>query len=347
MSRNLRLLLSADFYRFLARRLLGFVRQQAIDYLNHAPLSARRLSIGAGAQVGRRVLINVESTVGEADPARIEIGERAFVEDGAELGLIPGALLSIGRDSSIHRGCVILGNVRIGAHCIFSYNIYVASGMHVVRERPAWLVKDQDDAFVMEQRKNEIVRIDDDVYIGWGVYVRSGVQIGRGAVIGANAVVMSDVEPYAIYAGTPARKIGERLAFEPPAQISALRDEHLPYFYSGFLDDQASLAKTRAAGAIRLAGPARMVLRGASGGAARLKGVIDAGAAVLLRISAAGSLVAEQRTAPGEFELEVALAQAEAATLPPLLRAHTILDLDAGADAPRVGLREVALTGVH
>jgi acetyltransferase-like isoleucine patch superfamily enzyme len=350
MRRSLRLLLSPAFYLFLVRRLRTFMRQQAIDFLAPppAPLPARRLSVAAGAQVGRHVIINVESTVGETDSARIEIGERAFVEDGAELGLIPGALLRIGRNSSIHRGCVILGNVRIGANCIFSYNIYAASGMHAVRERPAWLVRDQDEAFAMVQRLNDTVWIDDDAYIGWGVYVRSGVHIGRGAVIGANAAVMSDVEPYAIYAGTPARKIGQRLEFAPPAQIAAVHDEHLPYFYGGFLDDQASLAKSRPAGLIRLAGEGRMVLRGGRGGTARITGTVEGGGPdVTIRVSVGGKPVAEKRVPAGEFSLEVALAEPDLAALPPLLHAYTVLGLDAAAEFARIGVREVVLTGGH
>jgi len=37
-----------------------------------------------------------------------------------------------------------------------------------------------------------------------------GITIGEGAVIGAGAVLAKNVEPYAIMAGNPARKIGER-----------------------------------------------------------------------------------------------------------------------------------------
>lgn len=36
------------------------------------------------------------------------------------------------------------------------------------------------------------------------------MRIGDGAVIGPKAVVMSDVEPYSIVAGNPARLIGKR-----------------------------------------------------------------------------------------------------------------------------------------
>jgi acetyltransferase-like isoleucine patch superfamily enzyme len=54
--------------------------------------------------------------------------------------------------------------------------------------------------------------IEDDVWIGARVLVRSGVRIGRGAIIAMGAVVVSDVEPYAIVGGVPARKIRSRFA---------------------------------------------------------------------------------------------------------------------------------------
>ena len=37
-----------------------------------------------------------------------------------------------------------------------------------------------------------------------------GITIGEGAVIGSNAFVNKDVEPWRIYVGSPAKKIGER-----------------------------------------------------------------------------------------------------------------------------------------
>jgi maltose O-acetyltransferase len=56
---------------------------------------------------------------------------------------------------------------------------------------------------------DEIV-IGDRVWIGIGATILGGVTIGEGAVVSANATVTRDVEPYAIVAGTPARKVRER-----------------------------------------------------------------------------------------------------------------------------------------
>ena len=56
--------------------------------------------------------------------------------------------------------------------------------------------------------------IGDDVWIGEGVYIKGGITVGVGAVIGMSSVVTKDVEPYAIYAGNPARLIRYRFAEE-------------------------------------------------------------------------------------------------------------------------------------
>lgn len=51
--------------------------------------------------------------------------------------------------------------------------------------------------------------VGNDVYIGANSVIMP-VTIGEGAVIGAGSFVNKDCEPYGIYVGSPARKIGER-----------------------------------------------------------------------------------------------------------------------------------------
>lgn len=53
--------------------------------------------------------------------------------------------------------------------------------------------------------------IEDDVWIGCNVTVLKGVTIGRGSVIAAGAVVNSDVQPYSIVGGVPAKLIKKRV----------------------------------------------------------------------------------------------------------------------------------------
>jgi len=55
------------------------------------------------------------------------------------------------------------------------------------------------------------ITIGHDVWIGWDATILPGVTIGHGAIIAAKAVVASDVPPYAIVAGNPARVVKYRL----------------------------------------------------------------------------------------------------------------------------------------
>ena len=52
--------------------------------------------------------------------------------------------------------------------------------------------------------------IGNDVWIGQNAVVLPGVQIGDGAIIGANSVVGSNVAPYTIVVGNPAKVLRRR-----------------------------------------------------------------------------------------------------------------------------------------
>lgn len=54
------------------------------------------------------------------------------------------------------------------------------------------------------------VNIGNYVWLGSRCVILPGVTIGEGAVIAAGAVVTKDVEPYAIFGGVPAKRIGTR-----------------------------------------------------------------------------------------------------------------------------------------
>ena len=56
--------------------------------------------------------------------------------------------------------------------------------------------------------------IGNDVWIGQNAGILPGVHIGDGAIIGANSVVGTDVEPYTIAAGNPAKVLRKRFDAE-------------------------------------------------------------------------------------------------------------------------------------
>lgn len=56
------------------------------------------------------------------------------------------------------------------------------------------------------------IHLEHHCWIGMRALVLPGVRVGEGAVVGACAMVTSDVEPYTIVGGIPARPLGERRA---------------------------------------------------------------------------------------------------------------------------------------
>lgn len=70
--------------------------------------------------------------------------------------------------------------------------------------------------------KGDIV-IGNDVWIAGGAKIMSGVTIGDGSVIAANACVTSDVEPYTIVGGVPAKEIGKRFEAEDVRRLLAIK----------------------------------------------------------------------------------------------------------------------------
>jgi acetyltransferase-like isoleucine patch superfamily enzyme len=321
------------FYQFLLLNIEGFLRHLIGQYRKRRSYPVRlkhlewrtdlaldapeRLHISSTASIGRNVIIAVPPDLSATDPAKVVIGDHAFLGTGVELGLTPGAVLSIGDHTSMHRGTVILGNVQIGRNCIFSYNIFIASGNHVINAKPTWLIHDQDNHFLAVQPQESVV-IDDDVWLGWGIFIKSGVHIGRGAILGANAVVIRDIEPYSICAGTPAQLIGRRLVFSPPSAIHAGSDDDLPYFYSGFRDDQTSLAESRASSVIWTGHESRIVLRLDNASSLTIRGnltAVDSSAFLFVSLYVNQRPLGQLEIAPGAFERTFALSAEQ--TAPP------------------------------
>jgi acetyltransferase-like isoleucine patch superfamily enzyme len=124
--------------------------------------------------------------------------------------IYPGAYLthcygiSAGSGLSINTGALIdgRGGIQIGNDVLIGPYAVINSSEHAHKQLEVPMTHTDH---VMAP-----VRIGDDVWIGAHVVVTGGVEIGSGAVIAAGAVVTSDIPPYAIAGGVPARIIGDR-----------------------------------------------------------------------------------------------------------------------------------------
>lgn len=102
------------------------------------------------------------------------------------------------------------GGISIGEHS------GVGPGTMLLSTAP---VIENPDVPIREQGlRRAPINIGKDVWIAANCIVTAGVTIGDGAVLAGGSVVMSDVPPYALVAGNPARVVGWRkTGSRPPA----------------------------------------------------------------------------------------------------------------------------------
>lgn len=136
---------------------------------------------------------------------------------GARCHLAAPHHLRIGNGVYLGKEVFISANATIGDYCLIANRVaFVGRDDHdyrvvgvPIRFAP-WI---GDPGFPADLRERE-VRLDADVWVGFGAIVLTGVHVGRGAIIAAGSVVTSDIPPYAVAAGVPARPIGSRFATE-------------------------------------------------------------------------------------------------------------------------------------
>lgn len=82
-------------------------------------------------------------------------------------------------------------------------NVNISSNVSIYTEQ-------HDHRDPMFACKGGPVKLEDRVWIGPNVIILPNVTIGEGAVVAAGAVVTKSVDPFSIFAGIPAKKIGDR-----------------------------------------------------------------------------------------------------------------------------------------
>ncbi|KAB1066602.1 colanic acid biosynthesis acetyltransferase WcaF [Tamlana haliotis] len=128
-----------------------------------------------GAEIGKNVIIRPSAEF--TYPWKIKIGDNSWIGDQVVL--------------------YSLGEIIIGSNTVVSQRSYICTGTHNYKEI---------DFPILEKR----IIIGDQCWLATDVFVSPGVSIGSGVVVGARSTVISDLEPNAVYVGSPVKFIKKR-----------------------------------------------------------------------------------------------------------------------------------------
>ncbi|WP_181306152.1 DapH/DapD/GlmU-related protein [Rufibacter sp. XAAS-G3-1] len=138
--------------------------------------------IGSNCTIQKNVTFWVQSPFNELN--KIHIGDNVF----------------IGRNTEFN----CCNSIKVGNNCMIASSTVFVDSSHT-------FAKDQFISLQTVETKKII--LEEDVWIGTGCKILIGVHLGKGCIIGAGAVVNKSVPAYEIWAGIPAKKIGDRKRF--------------------------------------------------------------------------------------------------------------------------------------
>lgn len=127
-----------------------------------------------------------------------EIGDNVNIGSHAEIGWA-----KIGNNCRIGYGVFICSGVTIEDDCFIAPRVCFTNDTHPSVKKAVWH-DESGKPFVPEK-----TLVKKGAIIGANATILPGIIIGEGALIGAGSVLTKDTPPYEIWAGNPAKKIGE------------------------------------------------------------------------------------------------------------------------------------------
>jgi len=176
------------------------------------------------ATIGSDVLISDKASIHGA--ARIELGDHVRIDDycvlsAGEEGIRFGSYVHVACQ------CTLIGKARIELEDFSGLSARVA----VYSSSDDYSGAGMTNPTVPQEFRrvtDAAVRIGRHVIIGAGAVILPGVDIGEGAAVGALTLVTKSLEPFRIYSGIPARRVGERSRklLELEAELRARSSDH-------------------------------------------------------------------------------------------------------------------------
>lgn len=173
--------------RAAGRRLRG---QTEVEIAPDAKVAFERIRYQPGSFLRIGAGSIVESAIAfDKAGGTVSIGRNTFIGSST---LVCSERIDIGDDVLIAWGCTIV-----------DHDSHSLDWSERKDDVVNWYRKNKDWTHVDRQP----IEIRDKAWIGFNVLILKGVSIGEGAVVGAGSIVTTDVPPYSLVAGNPARII--------------------------------------------------------------------------------------------------------------------------------------------
>ncbi len=140
-------------------------------------------------------------------PECLWLGDHSTIDDFVFLNA--GEATRLGRYVHIaaHVSVIGGGELEIGDYGVLATGSRILTATDTYREGHRMSTHLPDEHRSVLKAK---VTIERDAFVGANAVVLPGVTIGEGAVVGAGAVVTTDLEPWTVYTGVPARRLKAR-----------------------------------------------------------------------------------------------------------------------------------------
>lgn len=146
-------------------------------------------------------------------PEGVRIGYGSTVYLGTMFDLGPRGRISIGKYSLLNGSWFVCdAEIEIGDHALISWNTVFMDNYRMSTD-PQRRRRQLEKVPASRLRRPTAgsaarpIRVGRNVWIGFDCCILPGVTIGDGSIVGARSVVASDLPPYSVAAGNPARII--------------------------------------------------------------------------------------------------------------------------------------------